>query len=149
MNESNSSHVFFSSHNSSQCSFIEDNVLIVCSLCIILLCAESSQLNNVLHWFLRDNYLLKFLQESSYHARETAHMVSKLGMYDICSGDNNFAPVINANVKRNPNPNSNPKPNLNPEPKKQSLPSLKLFVVRDIFTGATVAGAIILSDHRS
>ena len=27
-----------------------------------------------------------------------------------------IAPVINANVKRNPNPNPNPKPNLNPHP---------------------------------
>ena len=34
-----------------------------------------------------------------------------------------FAPIINANIKRNPNPNPSPKPNLNPYPTQNQKPN--------------------------
>ena len=38
-------------------------------------------------------------------------------MYDFCSCDNIIAPMINANVKRNPNPKPNPNVNHYPIPR--------------------------------
>ena len=50
---------------------------------------------------------------------------------------------MNANIKHNPNPNHNPNANPYPTPNqkpKHYLYFIKLFVARDIMTGATVAG---------